>query len=96
MKTLWAGVAVVGLLMAPAFAETRYDRKLEQAAIDIVVGKIGDIRGGFTFDARPVFVIKQDAMPTGSIAARNVAVHVDPWRNGLAPAVERRISHITF
>ena len=53
MKTLLMGAAFLGLLAVPARADMRYDRKLEQAAIDIVAGKIGDIRGGFSFDVKP-------------------------------------------
>ena len=54
MKTLWAGAAASGPADGVGRAETQYDRKLEQAAIDIVAGKIGDIRGGFSFDVQPV------------------------------------------
>ena len=45
------------MLAAPAAAETRYDRKLEQAVHDIVARKMGDIRGGFSYDAKPQFVV---------------------------------------
>ena len=57
MKTLWAGVAVLAALSSSAVAETRYDRNIDKAAAEIVAGKIGDIRGGFSFDARPAFVV---------------------------------------
>ena len=51
----------------------RYDRKLEQAVIDIVANKIGDIRGGFSYDAKPVFVIVQDQIVDGLDPARNAS-----------------------
>ena len=54
MKTLLMGAALMGLLTVPARADMQYDRKLEQAAIEIVAGKIGDIRGGFAFDVQPI------------------------------------------
>ena len=99
MKTLLLGAALLGLLTVPAIADTdaKYDRKLEQAAIQIVVGKIGDIRGGFSFDVQPLSVIVHDQMSTGSIPQRNAsALPSDPWRDGLAPAIERKATRIIF
>jgi hypothetical protein len=90
MKTLWAGVALLAALSGSAVAETRYDRNIDKAAAEIVAGKIGDIRGGFSFDAKPVFVVRPDAFKTGSIEMPYVTVSADPWRDGLAPAVEGR------
>ena len=75
----------------------QYDRKLEQAAIDIVVGKIGDIRGGFAFDVQAVSMMSHDQMSTGSIPERNAnLLPSDAWRDGLAPAIERKVSRIVF
>ena len=54
MKTLVTGAALLGLLTAPVGADTTYDRELEQAAIAIVAGRMGDIRGGFSFDVQPL------------------------------------------
>jgi hypothetical protein len=88
MKTLWAGVAVLAALTGSAVAETRYDRNIDKAAAEIVAGKIGDIRGGFSFDAKPAFVVRADVVKTGSITAPDVTVSADPWHDGLAPAVE--------
>jgi hypothetical protein len=97
MKTLLAGAVLFGVLAGPASAESRYDRKLEQAAIDIAVGKIGGIRGGFSFDVRPVAVIAQDATSTGAVITRSFSVSQgDAWQDGLAPAVERKGSRIVF
>ena len=59
MKALvCAGLAIV--LIGPATAQDRYDRKLEEAAMAIVAAKMGDIRGGFALDAKPVIVVVQD------------------------------------
>ena len=96
MKTLVMGAAFLGLLIAPAGADMQYDRKLEQAAIDIVAGKIGGIRGGFSFDVQPVSMLSPDQMSTGSIPQRNARLESDVWRDGLAPATERRVSRIIF
>jgi hypothetical protein len=97
MKTLWAGAALFGLLASSAAAETQYDRKLEQAAMNIVAGKMGDIRGGFSFDVKPLSVIIQDAMATGSVGIRKANLSAgDAWQDGLAPAIERKASHIVF
>jgi hypothetical protein len=91
MRSLWAGMAAIGLLIGPASAETRYDRNIEQAAIDIVAQKIGDIRGGFSFDAKPAFVTGNDAISTGSVPTPRVQIEADPWRDGLAPAVDGKV-----
>jgi hypothetical protein len=96
MKTLWAGLAAIGLLTTSAIAETPYDRKLEQAAIDIVVGKIGEIRGGFAFDAKPSLVVTPDAAPSGPVDMRGSYSVLDPWQDGLAPAVERKTPQDMF
>jgi hypothetical protein len=97
MKTLLMGAALLGLLTAPAGADMQYDRKLEQAAIDIVAGKIGGIRGGFPFDVQPVSMLAQDQMSTGSIPERSANLSPsDAWRDGLAPATERKVSRIVF
>ena len=45
-----------------AVAEMRYDQKLEQAAMEIVAGKIGDIRGGFSYAQKVQLVIRQGEM----------------------------------
>src|SRR3954469_24228417 len=97
MKTLLLGAALLGLLTVPAGADTKYDLKLEQAAIDIVAGKIGDIRGGFAFDVQPLSVLIHDQMSTGSVPQRNAgALPGDAWRDGVAPAIERKATRIVF
>jgi hypothetical protein len=97
MKTLVMGAAFLGLLTAPARADMQYDRKLEQAAIDIVAGKIGDIRGGFSFDVQPVSMLTQDQMSTGSIPQRNAGLlPSEAWRDGPASATEHKVSRIVF
>jgi len=96
MKTLLAGAAAICLLTTSAFAETRYDRNIERAAADIVARKMGDLRGGFAFDQKKIFVLLQDAIKTGSVAKPSVTVSADPWRNGLAPAIEGKVSRSVF
>ena len=94
MRTLWAGAAVLGLAASSAVAETRYDHRIEQAAIEIVAGKIGDIRGGFAFNVRPVFVTGQDAVKTGSVSSPTAQNGISG--DGLAPAVEGKALRSLF
>jgi hypothetical protein len=94
MRTLWAGAAVFGLAASSAVAETRYDRRIEQAAIEIVAGKIGDIRGGFAFNVKPVFVTGQDSIKTGSVSTSMTADGAS--RDGLAPAIEGKALRTLF
>lgn len=91
--------AISATFAMPAFAGTQYDRKLEQAAIEIVAAKMGALRGGFSFDARPAFVSvrsaeQRDQTVTGSIVPTAVAEGDREWERDLAPAVERRISRV--
>ena len=97
MKTLVTGAALLGLLTAPVGADTTYDRELEQAAIAIVASRMGDIRGGFAFDVPPLSVIIRDQRPTGSAPQRNAGMpQSGAWRDGLAPAIERKAGRFVF
>ena len=79
MKTSIAAMVALAVVLTPALAEQRYDRRLEAAAIRIVAAKMGDLRGTFGPDVRPVFVTFVDAAastlstgtesPTGSVNA---------------------------
>ena len=60
MRIMLSGVAMLAMLAAPAFAETRYDHKIEKAAMEIVAGKIGDLRGGFSYAEKVQLVVRQD------------------------------------
>jgi hypothetical protein len=62
MKTILPTSIALAVATAPAVAGVRYDRKLEQAAMQIVAGKIGDIRGGFSYKQKPRFVVVQDVL----------------------------------
>lgn len=94
MRTLLCGVALLAVIAAPAVAETRYDRKLEQAVVEIVAGKMGNIRGGFSYKQVPQLVVVPDAP----------VVPVEPSRkqasgdvgDALMPAVERPVSRTIF
>jgi hypothetical protein len=48
------------LASVPVLAGERYDHKLEEAAMRIVASKIGDIRGGFSYAQKPLFVNAHD------------------------------------
>jgi hypothetical protein len=93
MRTLLSGVALWAIIAAPAMAETRYDRKLEQAVAGIVAGKMGDIRGGFSYKQVPQLVIVPDA-PAAPVEPRKEAS--GDADDGLMPAVERRVSRTVF
>lgn len=100
MKTLMISAAVLAVLALPAAAGTKYDRKLEKAAMDIVASKMGALRGGFSYDAMPVFIMAQDTMTTGSVQTRTasaeeiIPVDLDVWHLGLASSFERKVSRI--
>ena len=95
MKSLICSMAFLAAMIAPVAAETRYDRNLEKAAMDIVAGKMGNIRGGFSYEQRPQLVVLPDATPVAPAP-------VEPPRkeasgnDGLTPAVERQISRTVF
>ncbi|MBZ9860504.1 hypothetical protein [Mesorhizobium sp. CA12] len=95
MKTLLCGVALLAAVTASAAAETRYDRNLEKAVLDIVAGKMGNIRGGFSYKQVPQLVVLPDAGPVAPTP-------VEPPRkqasgnDGLMPAIERQVSRTIF
>jgi len=95
MKMLIVGAAFSAALIAPVSAETQHDRKLEQAMMNIVAARIGNIRGGFAYDRVPEFVTVQDMVNTGSIAMKPFAVPAETQpMPGLVVAVERRVSRV--
>ena len=94
MRTLLCGVALLAIIAAPAMAGTRYDRKLEQAVVEIVAGKMGDIRGGFSYKQVPQLVVVPDA-PVVSVEPPRKQASGDAG-DGLMPAVERQVSRTIF
>ncbi|QND65831.1 hypothetical protein HB777_19235 [Mesorhizobium loti] len=95
MKTLLCGVALCAVLVAPAVAETRYDRSIEKAAMGIVAGKMGDIRGGFSYKQVPQLVVVPAAAPA-AVTERPREEATGKPDDGLAPAVERQVSRTIF
>jgi hypothetical protein len=94
MKSFLCGMALVMAMVVPAAAETRYDRNLERAVMDIVASKIGDIRGGFSYKQIPKLVVLPEIAPAAPTP-------VEPPKqasnnDGLMPAVERPVSRIVF
>ena len=94
MRMLLCGVAFLAVIAAPAVAETRYDRKLEQAVVEIVAGKMGDIRGGFSYKQVPQFVVVPD-VPVVPVEPPRKQASGDAG-DGLVPAVERPVSRTIF
>jgi hypothetical protein len=97
MRTLLCGVALSAAIAAPAAAETRYDRNLEKAAVGIVAGKMGDIRGGFSYKQVPQLVVLPDPVPASAVAAERPREQASGDRHdGLSPAVDRSVSRTIF
>ena len=94
MKTLLCGVAFLAAA-APSGAEPRYDRNLEKAAMEIVAGRMGDIRGGFSFGQVPQLVLRPDARQPVPVSIRR-PTDTAADDGGLAPAVERQVSRTVF
>ncbi|MDW6020903.1 hypothetical protein SAZ10_03910 [Mesorhizobium sp. BAC0120] len=57
MKALWAGAVAIGILPMSAFAGPEYDASIDKAAAGIVAARIGEIRGGFSFNAKLASVL---------------------------------------
>ena len=88
MKALGCALAAI-VLAGQATAQPRYDRKLEEAVMAIVAAKIGDIRGGFAFGAKPVMVVVQNDVVMGTTDINSAA---DRLPEGMARATDRRIA----
>ena len=88
MKALGCALAAF-VLAGQATAQPRYDRKLEEAVMAIVAAKIGDIRGGFAFGAKPVMVVVQNDVVMGTTDMNSAA---DRLPEGMARATDRRIA----
>jgi hypothetical protein len=91
MKKLLAGCALA-MLATTASAESRYDRKLEQAVMDIVAGKMGEIRGGLAFNAEKIWIHDKVATASTSLSIFGGVTVAPSWKDGLAPARERHFS----
>ena len=97
MRTLLCGVALSAAIVAPAAAETRYDRSLEKAAMGIIAGKMGDIRGGFSYKQVPQLVVLPDPGPAPVGAPEPPREQASGDRgDGLSPAVDRQVSRTIF
>ncbi|MCA0012445.1 hypothetical protein LB561_17030 [Mesorhizobium sp. B292B1B] len=95
MRTFLYGTAVFAVMVVPAAAETRYDRNLEKAAAGIVAGKMGDIRGGFSYKQVPQLV--PDAAPVPAVPVEHSREQASGNADdGLSPAVERQVPRATF
>lgn len=82
MRTLLSACVLLALALPSAAAQQRYDRKLEDAVKAIVAAKIGDIRGGFALDAKPVMVRPGSAVADGTMPVLPSAISpvIDPAR----------------
>ena len=73
-RSILFGAAFVPALSAAVMAQPKYDAKLEQAAMQVIAGKIGDIRPGFRYDQHPAFVVPQEP------SVPNVQDRIASWR----------------
>ncbi len=89
MKSATVCAVAAVALAGPVTAESRYDRKIEEAAMAIVAAKIGNIRGGFAFDARPVMVVVQDDVVMGTTMSNAARMGDERLPDGLERAVDR-------
>jgi hypothetical protein len=90
MKAPLVGAAVLATLVAPAVAGPRYDAKLEKAVMAIVAQRIGDIRGAFSYERQPEFVVLPESESDGSNAAQKSF----QFSHRQTPTVEREVSRI--
>jgi hypothetical protein len=83
MIRLLSGAALSAVMAASAAAEPRHDLRLEQAAMKIVADRIGEIRGGFSHEEKPVFIRTASASVSPT----------DPIETGAVPKVysDRRV-----
>jgi hypothetical protein len=90
MKTTALAAILLAAIQGPALAEQPYDRSIEAAAIRIVAAKMGDLRGGFALDKKPVFVRPIDrSRPTHLSAGQG------EWRHGMALATQGRAIQVS-
>ena len=97
MRTVLCVVALSAAVVAPAAAETAYDRNLERAVMDIVAAKIGHIRGGFSYKQIPQLLVLPETAPAVSMPIEPPSRQASGDGNdGPAPAVERPVSRTIF
>lgn len=88
MKTVLAAIAMLAALAGAASAQTRYDRKLEEAVKARVAERIGDLRQGFGYGEPVHFVRAADALSAGA-ATPLPRPAAEPRRGALSLATER-------
>jgi len=84
-------LAVVSLVAGAGAADDRqYDRKLAEAAAEIVAARMGPLRGGFSAGEQPALYVlqPQEVRPVKQPAPKPPAP--GEWRDGLAIAVEKK------
>lgn len=95
MRMLLAGVALLAAPTTVAATEFRHDVKLEQAVMEIVAAKIGDIRGGFSYGMKPAFVTLQPGNDSRMISLESARAElIRSFADVLVPAIERDVSRV--
>ncbi|MGE0501576.1 MAG: hypothetical protein AB7I79_07890 [Rhizobiaceae bacterium] len=95
MRTLLVG-ALLAAGIANAAAEQRYDRTLERAVANIVAAKLGDLRGGLIGSKASLASGSRDGLKPATAGLGFKPLDVGGWKNGIAPAMERRIAEEVY
>ncbi|MEX0344892.1 MAG: hypothetical protein AB3N20_08220 [Rhizobiaceae bacterium] len=87
MKAITITIALFVPAVALANPSVKHDQRLEQAAVDIVASKIGEIRGGF-LNGEKADLVAGNARVRHSLFLREQPREYlsGDWHNGLAPA----------
>ncbi len=87
MKAITTTIALLVPAIAMANPSVKHDRRLEQAAVDIVASKIGDIRGGFLNGERADLAAASARVRQNLFLREQAREYVSgDWHKGLAPA----------
>lgn len=93
MNRIISAATMLAAATLPSIAEVRYDRSLEKAAMAIVAGKMGELRGGFSYSQKPRLVVRQSETRRTTGETRNRPAAIAPT----APSpVEPSASITTF
>ncbi|HEY4192005.1 MAG TPA: hypothetical protein VGM46_05130 [Mesorhizobium sp.] len=92
MNKMLGAAAMLAAFAVPSSAGTRYDHGLEKAAMDIVAGKMGDIRGGFSYAQKPQMVVSPGKTPAPNASpplmpTAGDSVEALPLQSGPAPSI---------
>lgn len=95
MRMLLAGAALLAAPATVTAAEFRHDVKLEQAVMEIVAARIGDIRGGFSHEVQPAFVVPRANADRRAISLESARAELmRSFADALVPMAGRNVSRV--